>query len=308
MRILLSFVCFLLLISIDSIAGLNKIKLNHNGIKRNCYVYFPDGLDKNKPIPLVIAMHPGGTNSKMMIKYTGMNAVADKEKFIVAYPEAYEKYWNDGREYEGIKSQKLQIDDVGFISELIDNFISDKNVDPKRVYITGASSGAMMCYRLACELTNRITALAPILATMPENLIYRCLPRSNISVMILLSEKDPIVPWKGGDIKFGRKYLGRCVSASTNLKFWTTLNSCSEEPLSEATTNTDASGKTTIVKENFLDCEKNTKVVFYALKNSGHGWPGGKPYLSPRIAGNPPIGFNASEMIWNFFKECDSLN
>jgi len=125
-------------------------------------------------LPLVIVLHGGGGTGEDQVKLTegGLNTLADKEGFIVVYPDGFDKHWNDGRSGEetGYRTQEENIDDVGFISSLISYFIKELNIDPKRVYVTGMSNGAMMSYRLACELTEKIAAVAPVAGNMPQNL------------------------------------------------------------------------------------------------------------------------------------------
>jgi polyhydroxybutyrate depolymerase len=131
----------------------------HNGLKRSYLIHLPPD-DKSRPMSLVIALHGGGGTGSRMEKLTqgGFNALSDREGFIVVYPDGLEKHWNDGRSVKeaGWRAHKENVDDVGFISALIEHLVKEQNVDPKRVYITGVSNGALMASKLACEKTEKI--------------------------------------------------------------------------------------------------------------------------------------------------------
>jgi polyhydroxybutyrate depolymerase len=123
----------------------------HDDLKRTFNIHFPSFYDDTVQMPLVIALHGRGTTGQSMVLLTrrGFNKLADKDGFIIVYPDGIELNWNDGRmdEEANDRAHRENIDDVGFISALIDTMIIDYNIDPKRVYITGISNGAIMSYR-----------------------------------------------------------------------------------------------------------------------------------------------------------------
>ena len=148
----------------------------HDDIKRSYHLYVPALYDSRKAAPLVFALHGGGGTGNWMGKFTDLRTLADQHGFIAIYPNAVEKHWNDGRDLEDYRSQRENIDDVGFISALIDAVASQYAIDRKRVYVTGASNGAMMSFRLACELTDDVTAIGPVIGSMGENISKTCTP------------------------------------------------------------------------------------------------------------------------------------
>jgi len=101
------------------------------------------------------------------------NTLADREGFIVVYPDALGRHWNDGRGLRRYFSQREGVDDVGFIAALIDHFLRELNVDRKRIYVAGMSNGAMMCFRLACELSERVAVVAAVAGAMPSRVSWR---------------------------------------------------------------------------------------------------------------------------------------
>lgn len=289
--------------SMLSFAGLKKYTTIHLDLERNYHVFTSTKFKKNSNLPLVILLHPGGTDAKTMMSYTSMNELAEKENFICAYPDAFKKYWNDGRDFDGIPSQLMQIDDVGFILQMIDEIQKEYGIDKKRIFVTGASSGAMMCYRLACEVPEKIKAIAPIIATMPENLVFKCNPKTPVSIITILGIQDPVVPYKGGDVKLDGVMLGRCMSAESTLNFWITANNCTKDSVETIKLDdTDKIDGITVTKYVYKNCQNTKTIHYYTMKGGGHAWPGSKPYLPQKSIGFTCYDFHASLEIWNFFK------
>src|SRR5262249_44867078 len=149
---------------------------------------------------LVIGLHGGGGDAESLIRSAGWNDKADQEGFIVAYPNGAGPdllgklfgTWNAGACCGFAKANN--IDDVGFISAVIDDLESHFTIDSARIYATGHSNGALMAYRLACELTNRIAAIA---ANAGQDAIS-CVPPRAISVLDVHGVLDPRVPFEGG--------------------------------------------------------------------------------------------------------------
>lgn len=279
------------------------------GLKRTYLIHIPPGHDTAKPMPLLIALHGGGGSGKHMVKLTqgGFDALSDKKGFIVVYPDAIEKNWNDGRSGEeaGDRAHKEKIDDVGFISALIDHLIKKLNIDQKRVYITGMSNGAMMSRRLACELSEKIAAIAPVAGSMPQNLNPLCSPSRPISVLAINNDKDPLMPFAGGDITgpFGRKKLGKVLSADESVRFWAKHNVCSSSPVITQEPDTDPKDGTRVKKEVYGNCRNGAEVGLYVVERGGHTWPGGSHYLPERIVGKTSRDIDANKVIWEFFEK-----
>ena len=142
-------------IQADRTGNLSK-SLTHNDLERAYHLHIPSSYRNSTAAPLVVALHGGGGSGQKMATLSRLSLLADQNGFIVAYPEAVERHWNDGRGLSQYRSQKENIDDVGFISGMIDAISGDYNIDQERVYVTGASNGAMMSLRLGCELADKI--------------------------------------------------------------------------------------------------------------------------------------------------------
>ena len=275
------------------------------GLERTYHIHIPASYDKANPIPLLIVLHGGGGTGEGMVKLTqgGFNILSEKEGVIVVYPDGIEKHWNDGRENLSYRAYREKIDDVGFISALIDHLAKEYNIDIKRVYVTGISNGALMSFRLGCELSEKITAIAPVAGLMPENLPARCLPLRPIPVLMISNTDDRLVPWEGGDIRFGRKTFGRALSVQETVKYWIIHNQCSSSPSISMEPDRDPKDGTRVRKELYNRCRESSEVVLYAIEGGGHTWPGGHQYLPEWIIGKTSRDIDANEVIWEFFKK-----
>ncbi len=287
---------------------LHKPAIMHDNQERSFIIHVPSGHDSSVQMPLVLALHGRGTTAKGMILITrkGFNDLADRDGFLVVYPNGIELNWNDGRmdEEANDRAHRENIDDVGFISALIDSMIEEYNVDPKRVYVTGISNGALMAYRLACELSYKITAIAPVDGSMPYLLLSGCSPTDPVSVLAINNVNDPLVPFKGGMVisNFRKIKLGKVLSADESIEFWVTHNQCSPEPVVTIEPDRDPADGTQVTRKEYLNGIKGTEVILYVIYGGGHTWPGGFQYLPAWKIGKTSREIDANEVIWSFFK------
>ena len=297
------------MISFQAFAGKDqKASIMHDSLKRTFNIYIPSFYDKSEQLPLVMALHGRGANGWSMIPLTrkGFNKLADQDRFIVVYPDGIELNWNDGRmdEEADDRAHRENIDDVGFISELIDYMIQDYNIDPKRVYVTGISNGAIMSYRLACELSYKITAIAPVDGNIPHLLFTECLPSRTVSVLAINNLNDPLVPFEGGYIYGLRKInLGKVLSAEESVGFWVNRNMCSVTPVVTEEPDRDPMDGTRVIRKEYNNGVDGTEVILYVVDGGGHTWPGGLQYLPESLIGKTCRDIDANEIIWSFFKE-----
>ena len=299
-------------LSLASFAAPHGINEKHsfmfNKLERTFHIHFPENFRKSIKMPLVIALHGKGGEGESMILVTrrGFNDLADSEGFVVVYPDGIGKGWNDGRmdEESNDRAHKENIDDVGFISELIDRMIKDYNINPKRVYVTGISNGAIMSYRLACELSSKITAIAPVDGNIPYLLSDDCVPSRPVSVLAINNVDDPLVPFEGGEIwgHFHRVKLGKVLSVNESIGFWVRRNKCSKVPLINQEPDRDPSDGTRVLRKEFKKGMGGTEVILYKIDGGGHTWPGGLQYLPAWLIGKTSRDIDANQVIWTFFK------
>jgi len=279
-----------------------------DGLERTYLFHIPLSYDKNKPMPLVIALHGGGGSGRYMVELThgGFNTLADKEGFIVVYPDGIrfsekpKMRWNDGRD-EGWS----QADDVGFISALIDHFVKEFNVDKKRIYITGISNGAHMTMRTARELSDKIAAVAVIAYAMSEKFSSLPVATRPISVLLMAGTEDPITPWEGGEAPdpTDKRMLGKILSVPDTIKVLVAHNNCSLVPRVTWEPDNDPHDGTRVRKEVYDGGKEGTEVILYAIEGGGHTWPSGYQYLPKIFIGKTSRDIDANEVIWNFFKK-----
>ncbi len=290
--------CIILSFCIILISCSNADTITVEGLERSYIIHLPKNFDKTKPAALVIALHGGGGKAEGMNKLTGLNDVSDKYGFVVVYPDGIKKQWNDGRNDFHLNEN---IDDVKFISVLIDTLKALYNIDSNRIYVTGISNGGIMSFRLACELSNKVAAAAPVAASMPESPAYKCNPSRPVPMMIIFGDEDPLVPFNGGDISImGFSKRGKVISVKESVNYWVSFDGCSNIP--ETSQIDNANDDTKAIKSVYKSGKNNSEVVYWLIKGGGHTWPGGLQYLPKAIIGRTSQEINASEEIWKFFE------
>ena len=269
--------------------------LKSGGDLRNYWLVRPEGLEKTKPAPLLMVLHgsAGSGEDMMTVTQRGFERLADKEKFVVVYPDALERRWND---------QGGTVDDVGFLLAIVDKLVADGLVDKNRIYVAGISNGGMMAQRLACEQADRIAGIATVAGGLPEPLQATCKPARALPVLVIHGTEDPIVPWAGGAVA-GFEDFGKVLSARETATFWAANNRCGDGGVIAAEPDRDPKDGTRVKMEVFASCPAGAAVKLAAVEGGGHTWPGGYQYLPERFIGRTSQDVDANSLIWNFFKE-----
>ncbi len=272
-----------------------------DGIKRTFLYHIPK--NTATPPPLIIALHGGGGSGESMINLTkgGFNTLSETYGYIVVYPDAVEKHWNDGRGIEDYYSNRENIDDVKFISSLIDHFYSNFNIDKSRVFVTGMSNGGLMAFRIACELSEKVKGIAPVAASMSENIYSVCNLSKQVSVIIIHGTDDPLIPFEGGTIVFNGINLGSVIGAINTANYFSNLYSCANISEKQYLADRDPDDGTRAWKIEYTNCENNTRILLIGIDGGGHTWPDGSPYLPESVIGKVCRDFNACQEIVNFF-------
>lgn len=272
-------------------------EISHQGLKRKYRVYLPNSYNKNVATPVVIFFHGAGGNLGCASR-EGLEEYSDKLGFILVSPEGlkvkhtlFGNFWNGGKWKGG--ECCTNADDVGFISKMIDELQKNFNVDSKRIYATGISNGGLMTNRLACELANKIAAVAVVASmAVPEHNP----PARPISVMIIYGREDPANPLD--DSPPARMFANRKyerMRPQEVLASWLKINECSTKA-----THTDKTDSVSLTRYQGKD---KAEVVFCIIEKMGHTWPGGKEALfSKAILGNVSHDFSMSD-IWAFFQQ-----
>ena len=276
--------------------------MQHDGRERRYLVHDYSG---GKAAPVVFVLHGGGGHPENAQNMSQFDIIAAREKLIVVYPGGTGGVpggrlltWNAGHCCAYARENK--VDDVGFFAKMIDNLVASGRADPKRIYVTGMSNGAMMSHRLARELPDRIAAIAPIVgATFGDEPPAR----SPVAAVIFVGQEDQTVPAAGGPLggperrgvaaNLARRAEDRDVAPDVaQAEYWATANGCAS-PVEKM----DTAGK--VVELAWNKCTSGRPVHFYRVANNGHAWPGGK---AGRAEADPPSpDVNASEIMWRFF-------
>jgi polyhydroxybutyrate depolymerase len=240
-------------------------------------------------------LHGGGGNAANVERVTGFTEKARAAGFIVVYPEGTSAgitrllTWNAGH-CCGYAMQ-AEMKDVEFISALIDTLIAGYRVDPARVYVTGMSNGGMMAHRIGIELSHKVAAIAPVMATIfgdePK-------PSHPVSAIIFNGLLDVSVPHRGGAPGglFPGAWDGALAKpALDQAAFWASANECQPAPDSRES----AIGTITRYR-----CPPGRGVEIYLLEHNGHAWPGSRQGRALGDSRSAPLA--ATALIWDFFE------
>jgi polyhydroxybutyrate depolymerase len=279
--------------------------LSSGGHDRTYHVYSPAGLKPGAVYPLLLILHGGGGKGVQMRKLTrrAFETFAGKTGAVIAYPDAYAGHWNDYRADKSRKSQRENVDDVAFLSAMTEEIAKAYPVDLSRVYASGISNGAMMSHTLACRAADRIAAVAPVAGALPENQVPSCAPARPVPVMMISGTKDKLVHWEGGVVTgpFGRKNLGRTISAESTRDLWLKKNSCDPAEKGTKSIDADPDDGTSVTRETYAACAGGAVVEFLRVEGGGHTWPGGVQDMPVLVVGKTSKEVDASAEIWDFF-------
>jgi polyhydroxybutyrate depolymerase len=279
---------------------LTKGSIEVDGLTRTYRTYVPQGLAKGAP--LVLVMHGSGENGAQIRIETGygFDRTADTHGFAVVYPNAYEGDWEACSIVGRLSTKGLTIDDVGFLTRLVDKLIREIGVDPGRVFAAGSSRGGSMAIRLALEAPSRFRAVAAVSASVPTPENFRCQPAGrSTSIMIMNGTEDPLVPFEGGKVSlFGLFYKnGKVRSSRESGQYFADLNHIAGAPATNETNVADGVRVEQVLWRN----DSKVEVELVAIHGGGHGIP--QPYRRrPRLLGPSPRKPNGPDVIWAFFE------
>ena len=277
-------------------SGTQKILMPQRvlGIRRSYYVHVP-AVDRTTPLPIVVALHGAFSTGREFERLSGFSALADREGFIVVYPQGIGlgnlfRHWNSGHCCG--RARKMNLDDVGFVLASVEDAARRTPVDRSRLYVTGFSNGGMLAYRIAAEHPDIVAAVAVVSGTIggrpaanePEWSLPR--PRQPVAVLAMHGRADANVPYDGGR---GAQSHGTttAISVARSIGLWVDVDGCNADPQLKWL----AQGR--IERRVWSGCRRDTQVVLYSLKDWGHQWPDAKSL----------DGFDAAGQIWQFFAQ-----
>jgi len=252
-----------------------------DGQNRKYLLHIPPGAKQGAPIPVIVVLHGLGLPVSYMESLTGFDEISDQGGFAIAYPRGLGTSWNAGG-CCGLAEQD-NVDDVAFVSQIITDLKTSFNIDSKRIYAAGYDNGAVMTYRLGCEMSDTFAAIAAVAG----GLFYdQCQPDNMVALIHIHGLSDPVMPFEGGegvcDFCGG---IPNLPPVELGVLKWVGWNGCSNSPLvnkNEAITHTT-----------YPDCQPNTAVELYTIEELEHDWP-----TSFSTGEN---NFSATQTILDFF-------
>jgi polyhydroxybutyrate depolymerase len=275
-------------------AGSTTLNPVVSGHRRTVIVHVPPGYRGSSKVPLVLNMHGSGTTAADQEAFTGMDATADSDGFVVAYPQGLIPEgtgfdWNvPGTPLVGGKAVPAgSADDVTFLTSLVHVLEQRYCIDSTRVYATGFSGGARMASQLACDASGVFAAVAPVSGLRRPT---PCPTTRPVPILSFHGTADPVDPYDGN----GQAYWTYSVpQAATD---WGAQNDCSPTP----STSVPAAG---VTLTRYSGCAGGSTVELYSISGAGHEWPGGPtlPRRLTRLLGPQSDALDANAVMWAFF-------
>ena len=263
--------------------------IQSGGLTRDYRLYRPAAYTGNTPVPLIINMHGYTSNSLEQEFYGDFRAIADTANFLIVHPNG--TLDNQGNRFWNTFGTGAAVDDVAFISDLLDALQASYNIDPQRIYSTGMSNGGFMSYALACELNDRIAAIASVTGSMIGPNLAACNPQRPVPVMEIHGTADNTVPYTGS-VLTGFVPIPNLVDA------WVGFNNCDPTPVFTNIPNTNTTDGCTAERYLYSNGDAGSTVEHYKIIGGGHTWPG-----TAFVIGVTNQDIRASQEIWRFFSQ-----
>ena len=264
--------------------------ITHDGIQRDYILYIPELYDGSTAVPLVLNFHGYGSNAAQQMFYGDFRDIADTEGFLLVHPEGTtfigDQFWNVG--FPGLSSN---IDDVGFTEALIDELATLYAIDLDRVYATGMSNGGFMSFLLACQLSEKIAAVASVTGSMTQDTFDDCNAQHPTPVLQIHGTDDGVVLYNGNNLS---------IPIADVISYWVDYNNCETTPTTTTLPDVDVSDGSTIEHSVYEDGDNGITTEHMKVIGGGHTWPGS---VINTAGTNQDI--DASMEIWLFFSRFD---
>lgn len=259
--------------------------LTFEGVERTFILYVPESHTGETTVPLVLNFHGYTSDAATQMQYCDFRSLADTKGFIVVHPQGTlyngATHWNVGGWTVG-----STVNDVGFTEALINHISTTYNINAEKVYATGMSNGGYMSFLLACELSDKIAAIASVTGSMTPETYENCNPQHPMPVLQMHGTADAVVPYNGASWT---------KPIETVLQYWVTYNNCDTSPITVSLADTNTTDNSTVETITYNNGNKDVITKHYKITGGTHTWPGSW--------GNMDI--NASNEIWEFFAKYD---
>jgi len=264
--------------------------ITHDGIERDYILYVPEIYDGSTAVPLVLNFHGFGSSASQQMFYGDFRDIADTEGFLLVHPEGTtligNQFWNVG--FPGLSST---IDDVGFTEALIDELATLYTIDLDRVYATGMSNGGFMSFLLACQLSEKIAAVASVTGSMTQDTFDDCNAQLPTPVLQIHGTEDDVVSYNENNLS---------LPIPDVISYWVDHNNCETTPTTTTLPDVDVSDGSTIEYSVYEDGVNGITTEHMKVIGGGHTWPGS---VLNTAGTNQDI--DASLEIWLFFSRYD---
>ncbi len=264
--------------------------ITHDGLERDYILYIPANYTPEKEVPLLFNFHGYTSNANEQMFYGDFRSIADTAGFIIVHPQgenlagADTRHWNVGGWTLG-----STIDDVGFTEALLTKISTAYTIDLQRVYSTGMSNGGYMSFLLACQLSDKIAAIASVTGSMTPQIYDACNPQHPTPILQIHGTNDGVVPYGGAN--WTR-------SIDDVIAYWVDFNNASSTFTSQDFANNSDTDGSTVERQTYEVGASNVLVEHFKVTGGGHTWPG--TFLNG-FGTNQDI--NASLEIWNFLAQ-----
>jgi polyhydroxybutyrate depolymerase len=305
------------------------LELGGNNVtyNRTYEYYIPSSYDGSKAVPLLFSFHGLGSNGDDQRDLTRFDELAEQEGFIAVFPyvtaldSAYPGHsgwiaymaahnwtlpeltgsnimWNCGA-ITGIPIAPLQycagVDDVGFVSDMVDWFETNYEINTSHIYSTGMSNGAMFSYLLAFNLTDTFAGIAPVAAPMPLNLGWNATTPDPITVIVMRGDSDPVIPEAGECSSLMCDYFS--YTTDDTIKYWCEVDNIPYSNPVETVFGPTTADPTVVHRYVYSGGTNGTQVILFWVVGGGHQWPGGPAYMA-ELLGPATTHIDGSALIW----------
>lgn len=265
------------------------LRLTHDGVERTYHLHLPADYDASTPVPLLIALHKFASSAFAMEAETGLSDAADEYGYAVVYPNAIGNFFQDGRDVAGIGPDEGEKDDVGFLSDLVDELTSTYAIDPDQIYFTGADNGALMSMRMICENPGRFAGFISFGTSVWEYHTQLCDEQeaSPVNTLFIHGYEDSVYPIGGRTIDRGDEADDLTVlSVQDSVNWWALRNGCDPSDVTVL--------EETVARILTAPCADDTTTALYLVNGGGHNWYRTGDYLINQV------GVDATEILSRF--------
>lgn len=289
--------------------GNHTLSIVVNGLKRTYIVHVPGTYKPQAHSPVVIMLHGGGGTARAAMWETQWADKADKEGFLAVFPNAMARdptrrssfsgnpqLWNDGS--DRFYPDQSVVDDIGFVSAILDDLSARFALDKRRIFLTGFSNGASMSFLVGAQLSDRIAAIAPVAGALwfdPPMF------RHPVPLLYITGTADPLNLIEGGVPKLATGASDKVRAkpkppVRDSILKWGKALGC---PATTSGTSYAHGART----ETYSPCMGDAEVVYVAVDGLGHTWAGGRSLLPERMVGKKSKSISATDVIWDFFQK-----